>query len=516
MACGVERAGGGRPERRPWGAGALARSRVERMNRTHAATDERLGVWLGLLGVFLAASLFVYAFILPQTPVRLGRASAALIDELPIWSAITSSSLPVPTGSWSIAVSIVAAAVVAFGAYGLAIYLAWGRRVRRATLAVAMASAIAFFSLSTLALPTMDTDIFNYIVTGRVAAEHDANPYVVAPDRFRDDPIYPYAGHQYTRYPDVKLPAWMLMSVPLARVAGDDPVVNLLAYRLLFLAFNVLNLILVAAIVQRLDPKHTLAAVVAFGWNPIVALFGESKVDTVMVSFLLLGVLLLVAARRRAGVVALTLSSLVKLITLPFLATVWLSELARRNWRSLALLSALVVVTVAALYLPFTRDGSLLLDHLGVLGRRGAENPNPVGSDQGSARLLLAIGFGILVLWVGLTQSDTVQHLLRGWGVLAVCFSLFLAPLGLSWYLVTLVAVVSLTTDWRLTVLAGVLSLSSFGFDQWYRLSSDAYPLPDVFALPRTLVYALPLAVAAASALAWRAWTAWRVRRQQA
>lgn len=484
------------------------------MHRALVATDVRLGVLLGLLGVLLSAALFVYAFVLPQTPVRLGRESAALIDDLPIWSAISSSFVPVPRGSWAVALSVVLGAFVAFGAYGLAIYAAWARRVRRATLVVAIASAIAFFSISALAFPTMDTDIFNYIVTGRVAAVHDRNPYVVAPDRFPSDPIYPYAGHQYTKYPDVKLPAWMLMSVPLARAAGDDPVVNLLAYRLLFFVFNVLNLVLVAAIMQRLDPRYTLAAVVVWGWNPIVALFGESKVDTVMVTFLLLGVLLLVAARRRAGVVALTLSPLVKLITLPFLATVWLRDVARRNWRGVAVASALVAVTVAAVYLPFTHGISLLLDHLGVLGRRGAENPDPSGPDQGPARLLLAAGFGILVLWVGLTQADTTRRLLRGWGLLALYFSLFLSPLGLSWYLVTLVAIVSLASDWRLTLLAGVLSLSSFLFDEWYRMSSDAHPLPDLFAVPSALVYAAPLALAAAGALATLAIR--RTRRQGA
>jgi MFS family permease len=440
----------------------------------------------------------------PQTPVRLDRASGSLIDDLPLWSSLTSLPVPVPSGQWAVGVSLIVSSLLAFGLYGLAVSATWARRAGRRILVLAGAAGVLFSLVSALALPNANTDIYNYIVTGRVAAAHDANPYEVAPDRFASDPLYPYAEHRYTANPDVKLPAWMLVSVPLARAAGDDPVVNLLVYRFAFFAFGVANLVLVAAIMHRVNPRHALSAVVAWGWNPIVVIFGTNKVDTLMVFFLLLAVLLFVTARPRLGAVSLMLSALVKLITLPFAATYWLAEAAQRRWRRLAAATALMAATVIAAYLPFGANPDLMLDHLGLIERRGSGG-NPVDgkpSTAGPARLLLAVGFGFLVLWVGLTQGDTVRRLLRGWGLLAVYFALFLVPLGLSWYLMAAIAVASLAVDWRLLLLTGLLSFSSFLVNAWDSTSSAAFPLPDVVAVSRGTAYLAPVVLGALVAIA--------------
>ena len=482
--------------------GVLEPHRVLRVRGALARSDARVAAVLGVLALLLLVASCFYAFIVPQTSARLERASAGLIDDLDLWSSLASAGLPVPRGQWTIATSLILSTLLVFGLYGVAVYATWTRRAGRRILLLAGGVAVVFSLVFALALPTANTDIYNYIVTGRVAAVHDANPYTVAPDRFPSDPIYPYAEHRYTEYPDVKLPTWMFINVPLARVAGDDPVVNLLLYRFVFLAFGVANLALVAAIVTRLDPRFVLASIVAWGWNPIVVVFGTSKVDTVMVTFLLLAVLLLLRSRVRFAVVSLVLSAFVKLITLPFAATYWLRELAKRRWRPLAVATALMCLTVVALYLPFGTSPDLLLDHLGLIGRRDSENPVGSGDSGPSvARLLLAVGFGFLVLWVGLTQGDTIQKLLRGWGLLAVYFALFLVPLGLSWYLMAPIAIAALAIDWRLLLLTGLLSFSSFLVTVWDSTSSPGFRLPDV-AVSRGFVYLAPVGLGALVVLA--------------
>ena len=434
--------------------------------------------------------------------MRLDRPSASLIDDFSLWSWL--DSLPVPHGQWAIAASLLLLAPVVFALYGVAVYATWGRRAGKRVLFLVGGAAILFSLVSALAFPNVNTDIYNYIVTGRVAAVHDANPYEAAPDRFPADSVYPYSEHRYTRFPDVKLPAWMLLNVPLARAAGDDPVTNLLVYRFAFLAFSLASLVLVAAIVKRLDPRYVLTAVVAWGWNPIVVLFGTSKVDTVMVFFLLLAVLLLVTSRVRSAAVSLILSALVKLITLPFAATYWLSELAKRRWRRVLTATVLMAVTVVAVYLPFTTSPDLALDHLGLIERRGSGNPvDGEPSASGPARLLLALGYGFLMLWVGLTQGDTIRKLLRGWALLAVYFALFLAPLGLSWYLLVPIAIASLAVDWRLLLVTGLLSLSSFLVNAWDSMSTDEFPLPDVVAVTRGTVYLVPVVLGVLAVVAW-------------
>jgi hypothetical protein len=476
------------------GRGLLEGDRIERARGALAGRGVRLAAALGALALLLFTAFCFYAFVVPQTSVRMARTSASLIDDVSFWSWLASSGLPVPRGQWTIAGSLILSALIAFALYGAAVYATWTRRAGRRLLFLAAGVAVLFSLVSVFALPNVNTDIYNYIVTGRVAAVHDANPYTVAPDRFPSDPIYPYAEHRYTAHPDVKLPTWMLVNVPLAKAAGDDPVVNLLLYRLVFLAFGLANIALVAAIVTRLDPRFTLAAVVAWGWNPIVVVFGTSKVDTVMVTFLLLAVLLFLIARPRFAAVSLVLSAFVKLITLPFVATYWLGELARRRWRRLAVATALMCLTVLVLYLPYGTSPDLLLDHLGLIGRRDSENPVDGGGGSGPspARVLLAAGFGFLVVWVGLTQSDTLRKLLRGWGLLSVYFALFLVPLGLSWYLMAPIAIAALALDWRLLLLTGLLSFSSFLVNAWDSTSSSAFPLPDV-AVSRGFVYLAPV-----------------------
>jgi hypothetical protein len=185
------------------------------------------------------------------------------------------------------------------------------------------------------------------------------------------------------------------------------------------------------------------------------------------------------------------LSALVKLITLPFIAAYWLSEVARRRWRRVLVTTALMAATVVAVYLPFTRSFDLPLDHLGLIERRsgGGDPVDGEPSAEGPARLLLAVGYGFLVLWVGLTQGDTIRKLLRGWGLLAIYFALFLAPLGLSWYLLVPIAIASVAMDWRLLLVTGLVSFSSLLVYAWDSMSTEAYPLPDIFAISRGTVY---------------------------
>src|SRR6185436_15649709 len=113
-----------------------------------------------------------------------------------------------------------------------------------------------------------------------------------------------------------------------------------------------------------LFPGSEAAGLVLFGWNPIVAVYGQSKTDIVMVFFLLLAAYLMARARERLGVVALGLSALVKLITLPLLALMLARDVNLRHWRQLALSVGLVAIV----YLPFAHGLGLLRDHLGLLG----------------------------------------------------------------------------------------------------------------------------------------------------
>lgn len=457
--------------------------------------------WPPLLAAALAGfSLpvyFFYAFVIPQTPGRLARASAALIAELPIWRAIISLPLPIPQDSNVVAVLLVLFAVAAFAAYGAALYLTWNHRGNAALSLVVLIAAFAFFLISFWSLPNSNTDIYNYMMRGRTMAVYHDNPYYVAAD-YPGDPIYPYASHNYTGEPGDRPPAWTLINVFLAWIAGDSPVTNLFVYRFALSGFNVANVVLIAMILRRLKSRRVLASIVLYAWNPIVVLFGSNKTDTVMVFFLLAAILLLVMERKNMAVVFMGLSVLVKLITLPFVALYLLRHLRLKQWRQLAADSALLGLTALALYLPFLEDPRMLLGLVDLLGLGGA-------GAGGSAFVGAALKglFVLAFLAVGLRASGGKQQLLWQGAVVLLVFSILLTRISLSWYLLTLIALVGVVLEWRLAVMTVVLSFSSFLVNTWQSTFGGGFSAPAIPDVPRFVIY-VGLAAVVAGAIWWR------------
>jgi hypothetical protein len=334
--------------------------------------------------------------------------------------------------------------------------------------------AVLFTTASALAPPNFDPDIYTYVATGRVAAVHHRDPYAVPTDRFGSDPYVRYELSQYTHHPDIKLPAWMPLDIGLARTAGDDPATGLLVYRAAFAAAGLANLLLVLLIVRRLRPGRVAEAAVAWGWNPLVVLFVPSKVDTVMVLFLLGALLALTRARRQLGVLLLTLATFVKLLTAPFLVLLWLDDLRRSRWLRFAVSGGLIVCCVAALYAPYSHPLSLLRQHLALAGSEGAGGTHANG---GTRTLALVVG-GAAVLTLGLLHVRALPEELHLWALLAIALGAFVVLSGYPWYLLVFLAVVVVEGDDRLLAALAALSFVSFVVYERHTNSTHTHPLP--------------------------------------
>ncbi|MDQ3147635.1 MAG: hypothetical protein M3R01_12020 [Actinomycetota bacterium] len=470
----------------------------QRLREALRSDPRRLRLTVCVLGGALLFLELFYVLILPQTPARAAKRSAELTGDLSLWSWLTSLPLPVPRSPGLIAASLIVAALVAFSAYGLIVWLTWGKAGKGLGLIVA-AFVAASFVISALALPNLNSDVYDYILFGRVVAEHDSNPAYTFPDEFPDDPVYPYSSHQYTDARDNKLPAWTVLSVGLAHLGGDDPVNNLLLFRFALLTLNLGAVGLIWLVLRRLQPAVAVAGIALYGLNPIVTMQGQSKTDTVMAFFLLASIALLVTKHRRSAVVALAVSMFVKLITMPLAAVFWVRELRLRRWSNLVVDVVAVGVVVFALYAPFSRGFELLFDNLGMLGSGGGSAPDIV-------RPIVFLAFALFILAVGLRQEGSTEQLLRGWALVSLVFGVLLSRPGLSWYLIVALAVVAVAAEWRMAVASVVLTFSSFLVSSWTMMSSARYPLPDIFEVPRPLLFVAPLGVLAALAILWRAW----------
>jgi hypothetical protein len=465
-----------------------------------AADDARLTLVLSSFGGILAAAAIFFCFVLPLTPARMVRSSSALIRELPLWSFVEQFSSPALQDPRIIAALLVGFVILAFAAYALTIYLTWNRPRQSSTPVFAVVGgAVTLFYLSTWALPNSNTDIFNYIARGRVAAAHDANPYYVAVDEFPDDPIYPYASHRYTANPGGKFPAWMWVNISLAKLAGDDPLTNLLLYRFALFFFNLANLAMIGFLCHRLNPRSLLAGLTLYSWNPVIFMFGQHKTDVVMLFFLLLAAASITASRKQFAVIPLTLSVFVKLITAPLLLVFLLHEAKSRRWRELGASILIAAATVTVIYLPFLQDLTLPFQHLFKMGEGGS-------SAASVLRPVIVLGFLLLIPGVGLTRRDDPKHLIRGWSLIMLYFSLFLTNFAFSWYLMTFVAIASLTADWRIFLATIALTFSSFLINVWGSASSEQFPLPYPVIVHRHFVYLLPLVVVGAGVGGYALW----------
>ena len=447
--------------------------------------SERVPALLVLLSVTVLSTVVFTAVVLPLTPGRLALRSADLIDQLPIWSWLAGLPWPVPTG-WGLAISIAVVTAVAFAAYAAAVALCWNRQANRTTLAAVIVPAVVFLAISAAALPTQSSDMIDYLLSGRVSSEYGSSPYTVPPDTFPDDPLLPYASGTYTVDGELKPPVWISVAVGMATIAGDEPGRAVLTVRLTFLAVNLLNLCLIAAVLWR-RADRLLSGLVLYGWSPIVALHGQAKFDPLMATFALLAALLLVTERRRWVGPALWMSAMVKILTLPLLGAFLISEAVARRWRRLAEGVGIIIALTIVGYLPFGGELSMIVDHLWLVEQGGSSMPLGLG-------LIIAVAISIAVVWVGLTAGEDADRMLTGWALIAIGV-MALTPVSFSWYLIAPLAIVCVAGSPWLTAAAVIISAAKFFVDLWIRANKPLNDLPDV-GLTRHIVFLAMLGVA--------------------
>ncbi len=469
--------------------------------------DGRSILALAALGAILFVATLYYAFVLPLTPNRIDRPSAGLVDVSALWTWLAGLPWPVPGDATTVAVSLLAFGALSIGAYCLAVLLTWRRAATRRALAVVLVPASIILVVSAVALPTQSSDIVDYLLSGRVAAVYGESPYVVPPDAFPDDPLRPYASGNYTSDTEAKPPVWIAGAVGAAALtAGLGPAEMVLVGRFLFLALTFLNIGLIAAVLARWRPEHLVTGLVLFAWSPIVAMHGPFRFDTLMVTFALLGALLLVYGRYSAAMAALTVSVLVKLLTLPMLAVSVLGDLVARRWRQVLITGLIAVGITILVYLPFDGGVTRVMEHLGF--------GSSVGGTYPPSLRYLFLGLAVLaVLWGGFHARGEIEGTLQGWALVGLA-SIPLAPLGWAWYVLVPIAVVSLSGERRKTALLVAMSSVAFVADTWVRTDSDRYPLPVPLGLSRT--EAVILAVVAVAILAIGVAIVQRVRVQSA
>lgn len=359
------------------------------------------------------------------------------------------------TASDGTAWAFLAVLAAAFAAYLVALALL-RRQEPRLRAVVVVAIAIQLLPLGAPLL--LSTDAWTYWDYGRIAAVHEANPYVDAPSAFPDDPAFGAMGARWRDKTSVYGPAFTLASEPLARAAGSSRDAAAWEYKVVA-ALAALACVGLAAWATR---RRALAAAFV-GWNPVLAihLAGGGHNDA-WIGLLVLGALALAAARRANGSAALWILAIaVKWLPLVFLGLRLLEARARRERFGLAgLAGATAIVGSVATWrygwhwvnaLAPLADNARLETRYALPHRlQGAGVPHDVA--LGLAVALLAAGLA----WLALRAARGRARM-----ALAACLLLVTTPYLAVWYLGWAVPLAAADEDDRLAR-AGVLALTAY------------------------------------------------------
>ncbi len=305
---------------------------------------ERVGLWAPSTLIALASLVMVYAYL--GTPVQDGSRgltnlteSFGALERVALWqralwwlpgSQDDGRFFELAPGAiaWSVRLSFVTMFVAQAWAFWLS------RRGPSHPLWKWMIGPAAAHVVMLLLVPT-NADVFFYEMSGDLAA-NGVNPYVSPLMEFPGNPLLPY--NHWIEMTAVYGPVWTITNSAIMGLVGPDPVAATVAYKVILGAAALALAGLVYWFTRSLTRSQPLAAgaAVLVAWQPnmIVESTGQAHNDPVMLLLSTAGVFLAVAGGTRAvrgGFVLITLSALVKYVTLPLLGLLGLLRLLDRR-----------------------------------------------------------------------------------------------------------------------------------------------------------------------------------------
>jgi len=263
--------------------------------------------------------------------------------------------------------------IIAFLGLGAIYWLSW-RAAQRASGMIAwllVLGGFGVFSYQLLWLYPFDAaDVFDNIMHGRVLGIYGENPFLQPPNRFPDDPFLRYVA--WEKSVSAYGPGWELLAALTARLAGNQIIPNVIAFKLLSGLFLGAAVLIVASILRQKAPERALAGVVLLAWNPVILYetFGNGHNDMAMVLWILIAAWATINQRYLLALMLLVIGMLVKYIPLLMVPTVGFLALRdlpdwRGRGRFIFVGAVLSLLLIFLAYWPFW-EGSQIL----TVGRR--------------------------------------------------------------------------------------------------------------------------------------------------
>jgi alpha-1,6-mannosyltransferase len=350
-----------------------------------------------------------------------------------------------------------------FGLLGLVYWLGWRAAQRaqgRAGWVLVLAGAATSGAILLFLYPFDAADLFDNIMHGRILGVYGANPFTQVAAEFKADPFYRYVGWQ--RFTSAYGPGWELIAAPIARLAGDGIVANVLAFKALGALALAGCIAIVSVLLRRTAPERALAGTLLLAWNPLVLYetLGQGHNDVVMLLWVLACVGFLARSRYTLAILALVTGALFKFVPLLLLPAAGLISLralprARARLRFAAVTACAAVIFVVLAYAPFWRGP----ETLGLELRRELFTTSlpavtyallhgPLGKERAASAvsLVAAAITALFALWQGVRASrdPSWQSFVQAAFAILMFYLLFTCLWFQQWYAVWLLGLVPL------------------------------------------------------------------------
>ncbi|MGC1449383.1 MAG: hypothetical protein WA830_05025 [Candidatus Sulfotelmatobacter sp.] len=301
------------------------------------------------------------------------------------------------------------------------------RRISRRVVVIGLILAAVWHIGFLRVPPGADDDIHRYVWDGRLQ-RLGYNPYLVVPS----DPAVKGLHTPETRNlnnPDLPSPYPAGAELFFRTVTAIQE--STFALKVAFVVCELAIVFVLLAVLRCTQQGAHL--VLAFAWNPLLAIevAGSGHIDIVGALLLTLSAAALVRRWRAAAAVALGLAIAVKLLPVVLLPLYWKRVRIRD--------AALAAAVVGFLYVPFLNHGRIPIGSLGTYVQTFRFNgPVFAALDHVAPPQLLA---GLAVL-VGLVTATWLRSAAREWSpdqfAWPMAASLFCAPVVFPWYLLAL------------------------------------------------------------------------------
>lgn len=378
-----------------------------------------------------------------------------------------------------------------FGIYALGVWLLgslsaqWGAARRRAALVLIIGGGALFCVVLLPMYPVDASDIYDYIIRGRMSAVYDMNPMANVPQQIQTDPLFRFVS--WRRTPSAYGPAWELVAHGVSALTADASInAQVVAYKGIAIAGYGLTALFIGLTLRRIAPRRLLVGLFIFMWNPLVVYMtaGRGHHDALMTAAVALALYCLSRRLYLAATLGAGVGVLIKFIPallLPIIVLVALRDLGLRRWLRYLLLAALIggALTVA-LYAPYwhgldtlrtSRRAFMLTGSVAAVARQwlmpildGITDLSTPARDTPNSTALIANGtlilFGMVYLAALLSLWRSRDPLLpyRTAARVILAYLLIASIWFHGWYVIWLLALVALLEDTPLRRLALVFS----------------------------------------------------------